>query len=139
VVLSRKHAILRVKLRETRGLGLLLDVVARVLGIQNVKQRAPTDIELLAIREEQIVRNGALLLQLPKEGRLILELVPRRPDIFFRLTSLFEQLAVGLFSPVVLFADLRLVDAAGEDVPVRDSEGLEIVGDPLEPVNVVAG
>ena len=56
----REHAILRVELGEPRGLGLRLDVVARVLRVEHVEQRAPADVELLAIGEQQVVGDPAL-------------------------------------------------------------------------------
>src|SRR5690348_2998349 len=48
-VLGRENAILRIELRKTRGLGLLLHVVARVLRIEHIEQRAPADVELLTV------------------------------------------------------------------------------------------
>ena len=56
-VLGREHAILRIELGEPRGLGLLLHVVARVLRIEHVEQRAAADVELLAVGQQQVVGN----------------------------------------------------------------------------------
>ena len=63
-VLGSQHLVLGIELGETGSLGLLLHIVARVLRVQHIEERSPADVELLAIGQEQVVRNPALGFQL---------------------------------------------------------------------------
>ena len=128
-----------IELCQAGSLDLRLHVVARVLRVQDVEKRAPSDIELLAIGKEQVVRDSTLRLKFTRERSLILQSAPGSASVFFRLASALEQPCVDFIRPGVLLAYVRLIDPAGKDVPAQNSTSQQIGRAPTEAVDVMAG
>ena len=126
-----------VQLGQTRGLGLRLDIVARVLRIEHVEQGTSSDVELLAIGQQKIIRYPTLGFQFSRQAGLVCQPAPRRSGIFLGAAGLFEHPGMRLIRTCLLFANIVDVGRAVEHQPPHHHSRLKVGGLAAETVNVV--
>ena len=110
-----------------------LGVEARVLGVEDVKKRALSNLELLAIRTHQsIVRRSLGLQDLCQFGPPELP-IPGGPHDFLYLAVHLMQDQPLLALPANLLLLVGLVDSTAIEIPFQHQPCLQIIGLPSSP------